>query len=127
MAVRRLEADSRDDRVGAAAGVRTIADLRGAAMPWDDLVGNAVALAAALGIRTLDASIRSGLSLRYRDDPLRGHRGVTSRVWPAARRRSTRASPIAVAGVRTPAVSGSLSPSSARQSALSPSMTAVAA
>jgi Pentapeptide repeats (8 copies) len=36
------------------AGVRSITDLRGASMPWDDVVGNAVAMAAALGIRVLE-------------------------------------------------------------------------
>ena len=46
---------------------------------------------------------------------------------PAARSRSTRASPMAVAGVSTPAASGSVSPSNASASADSPSITAVAA
>ena len=53
--------------------------------------------------------------------------GSTSYVWPAARSRSTSAPSIAVAGVSTPARSGSRSRSSARQSAASPNITAVAA
>ena len=51
---------------------------------------------------------------------------ATSNVCPAARRRSASTLPIAVAGVSTPALSGSRSPSSARQRALSPSITDVA-
>ena len=34
-------------------GVRSIADLKGAAMPWSDIVGHAGAFAAALGIGVL--------------------------------------------------------------------------
>ncbi len=51
----------------------------------------------------------------------------TAMVKPASRSRSTSARPIAVAGVRTPARSGSASRSSARHSAACPCMTAVAA
>jgi uncharacterized protein YjbI with pentapeptide repeats len=41
----------RDCTLAGAAGLER---LRGAAMPWDDVLGNAGALAAALGIRVLD-------------------------------------------------------------------------
>ena len=52
--------------------------------------------------------------------------GSTSYVCPAARSRSTSGPSIAVAGVSTPARSGSRSRSSARHSAASPNITAVA-
>jgi hypothetical protein len=55
-----------------------------------------------------------------------GIRCVVS-VWPAAVSRPASVAPIAVAGVRTPPRPGRRSPSSARQSALSPNITEVAA
>ena len=72
---------------------------------------------------------------RHRRGPVRvllGCRGYwvirrTARVWPADLSRPASAAPIAVAGVRTPVWPGRRSRSSARQSALSPSITDVAA
>ena len=49
---------SRVELVGCALErVRSVADLRGAAMPFEDMLENAAALAAAAGIRVLDESI----------------------------------------------------------------------
>ena len=50
-----------------------------------------------------------------------------ARVWPADLSRAASAAPVAVAGVRTPARPGNWSSSSARHSAVSPSITEVAA
>src|SRR3974390_517533 len=76
------------------------------------------------------ADVRHGGALNCRG--LRAGRGYrvicrVVRVWPADLSRPASAVPIAVAGVRTPARSGSWSRSSARHSAVSPSITQVAA